>query len=657
MGFNILTPYAGGVIGDKTMIINKLEMTNFCGYKGSFVIDFPKTGILMGHNGIGKTSVLNAVRYALTGDKPDGDIVNKDASQASVTLTLENEEGGHFTLTRVERRGKANVCYMGKQKITKKALATWIEDFIKLPLDKVKIISSAEVLAALSDADFGKFLLTYVGKKTPLTDVIGWLDGASDGAKDILDANMPAEIGIENLDELDFYLRDSRKSLKKEVSSLEAQIKALPDAPEGVTRESIKAELDALKKADTDYQVYLAKKAGYEKMVNMISSQKTKAEELKAKIAANTAVKPDEAVKESITADFNSAKQSYDNNRTAWTSQQSGKAALDKEIAALSNPGVCPLSRHVTCHEDMTAVKAELEAASAKMTEGMNALVAECNKAAEQMKVLQTKASEWQKNANAYAEKETLKKELTAISETAQLPEKPAEVTKPDTAAREAELNSLLRQIQDAEKKVSLTEELTKKKAELSDDEYLIKAISDKGIIRKNIVSSFSVFEDECNKKCEGTPFTFRFSFDKGVVPEMKNAHGTYLKASELSGGEKAFFYYVIISLLNSLTGTRLLMLDELSVMDSRVFKEFLSLVKSHEDEFDTVILSAVDHPDTVKAVEDAGIEKIMVSEEDEDELPLSLDDEEEETTPFPADKETPDFLKVPDTDEEFIFI
>lgn len=629
------------------MKIRKIEMNNFCGYHGDYTVNFPEVGILMGANGTGKTSVLNAIRFALTGDKPDGDMIYRGEEKASVSLSIENDAGDILDITRVTAGNGNTTCYLGGKKITAKSLTTWIESFTKLPLDRVKVLSSQEVLSALSGADFGKFLLSYVGKKTPVSDIKRWVT-LTPGIEKLLNENLPAEVGIENLDEFDFFLRDERKSVKKEISSLEVQIAHLADAPSGVTRDDIKDKISALREADKAYSVYLSKVSSYENCKRQIEDQDKRRKALIAQISDIKATEPDDAEKASIMDAFNSAKQSYDNNKTAWASSKAGKEALDKEIEAISSPGVCPLSRHVKCHEDMSMVRTELQDASSRVLSGMNALVIECNKAAETMKQLKEKASVWQENADRWNKKKALEKELEVLESASKvIPEKPDLVAKPDLTEEER-LNGILKAFDEAERKTALLASLLKKKTYLSDTDYLIKTISDKGVIRENIVSSFlHLFEDECNKKCAGTPFEFRFTFDKGVVPEMKNSHGIFLTAAELSGGEKTFFYYVIISLLNSLTGTRILLLDELSVMDSKVFKGFLSLIEANKSDYDTVVLSCVDHPDSNSAVEETGISRITV-------LPSS---EAEEALGEEEDKEIEEALDLPETEDDFLII
>ena len=93
---------------------------------------------------------------------------------------------------------------------------------------------------------------------------------------------------------------------------------------------------------------------------------------------------------------------------------------------------------------------------------------------------------------------------------------------------------------------------------------------------------------------------SFKFESDNGVVVYMDNGKGSMLPYESLSTGEKAYFMFVIMDMLNQLSGVNILLLDELSVIDSSVFEKFVSTVLEHKDDYDHIIMSAVNHIDTV---------------------------------------------------------
>ena len=77
------------------MIPIRLELTNFLSYRETTVLDFDGLDLacIAGHNGAGKSSLLDAITWALFGksrSKSDDDIVNRRAGregqQAEVRL-------------------------------------------------------------------------------------------------------------------------------------------------------------------------------------------------------------------------------------------------------------------------------------------------------------------------------------------------------------------------------------------------------------------------------------------------------------------------------------------------------------------------------------------------------------------------------------------
>ena len=55
----------------------------------------------------------------------------------------------------------------------------------------------------------------------------------------------------------------------------------------------------------------------------------------------------------------------------------------------------------------------------------------------------------------------------------------------------------------------------------------------------------------------------------------------------------------MLLSFLNNLTGLNILFLDDIECLDKNVMKNLLELIHKHQDNYDHVILSGVDHEDT----------------------------------------------------------
>ena len=69
------------------MFVKNLGTFNFQGLKGVQNFDFEKITALAQPNGSGKTSLINALRYGLTGIVPKGDLVTRGEVSAAVKET------------------------------------------------------------------------------------------------------------------------------------------------------------------------------------------------------------------------------------------------------------------------------------------------------------------------------------------------------------------------------------------------------------------------------------------------------------------------------------------------------------------------------------------------------------------------------------------
>ena len=152
---------------------------------------------------------------------------------------------------------------------------------------------------------------------------------------------------------------------------------------------------------------------------------------------------------------------------------------------------------------------------------------------------------------------------------------------------------------------------------EVKDFDSLVKATAEKGEVRVGVIKRFlGVFEEIANERSkEFRPEVgFRFDPENGVTVKMDpTGSGYYMPYDSLSGGERAYMIFVLLDLLNQLSGAKVLFLDELSVMDVETFKALIDLIKKHVEEYDHVVVASVDHSDIVGLIDAAGIERLTV--------------------------------------------
>ena len=100
-----------------------------------------------------------------------------------------------------------------------------------------------------------------------------------------------------------------------------------------------------------------------------------------------------------------------------------------------------------------------------------------------------------------------------------------------------------------------------------------------------------------------------KFVTDNGVhVFVDVNGDDTFLDYDSLSEGEKALYIYLMLDLLNTLSGFGVLIIDELSVLDNETFSSLLDIIIEHQDDYDQIFIAMVNHDDTIQIIKDKGL-------------------------------------------------
>ena len=198
------------------------------------------------------------------------------------------------------------------------------------------------------------------------------------------------------------------------------------------------------------------------------------------------------------------------------------------------------------------------------------------------------------------------------------LPEKPRDIKNTTTESLKKEIQTKLNSLDAWERAVEVKKELNHLAEQFKDYDALVKALEPKGIVKNKIVSKYlQLFQDNCNAKAAEIKAGMKFCFqnDKGVHVLCDSGNGSYLKYDELSGGEKAYMIYILMDMFNTLSGTRFMFLDELSILDSDTFSSLVRILKKNQESYDHIIIACVDHTDSIKTIKNEKIECINIEE------------------------------------------
>lgn len=592
------------------MKILKLKTTNFCNLKGEYEFTIPHICALIGANGIGKSTILNAIRYVLTGAKPEYDVINKECDEMSVAITIDGPEE-EFTFKRYEHREKPSKFYINKTATTQKNLNQMIETVTGIPVEKIKITSSSDIVAAMKPQEFSSFILDYIPKKLPFSDVVGFIPEMTMGMAEVCEALLPEEdIDLDILSEVEGMLRGTRKDIKDTLKMKEVAYSSMPNIAPSETREEVEKEIKELLTKEAQRKVYLAELASYNNA--LVSKEKHEKFLLQLKEEADkiAATKPDGSIKElelAVVAE-NDSLRNIDNG---LNSMSMALRQLEQTLSALEKP-ICPISPLITCHENKTVAIEEVSETITSTKESMVSLNEEREKIVNRISELQKKISEYRENSNKYDKRISLLKQIEVAKKSApKVPEKPETIPEIDVKERKEQLNDMLTYINKYEEGISLSKQIEELKIQVEDYEKLCKAFADKGPVKTGVVAMFlSVFEEICNdfSKKIRPEINFSFKSENGVTVYMDAGNGVELPYEAHSSGEKAYMLFVIMNMVNKLTGVNILLLDELSVIDNNCFRKLMDTVLASESEYDHIILAAVDHVDTVEAVKEKEI-------------------------------------------------
>ena len=564
------------------MKIKSLEIKNFRGIR-SLTLEMPQIVAICAKNGSGKTSFLDALKFALTGQEPDGEIIRYGSLSTQVEVAIESETGEVTTFTRIKEVDKPSKFKINGKSSTQKSLNEMILSVTGLSVDNIKVLSTGDIAELLKPQEFASLILGYIPEKMTLEKVMSFMPDTTPGMIDIIDANLPVEgIDLTTLDEFDATARSVRKELKANLSAKKLIYdKHIKDKPEA-TRKELEEKLKVLNDLDNEYKLYLERKKAYEtakenrrKSLEAISALKKEAEDIKA-------TRPDPEVGKRLSEKKSSLEERLLKQRSAINGIASALATLTSTLEAIGSCQ-CPISPLITCKTDKSVAKQEIEETIEATKESQKAVEDEITSIEDELR----KAAE----------------EIKADEEK---PIEPEAVEKKDVESEKYQLEQAIALVKDYEEGCVLAAQIEKLETEVDDYERLVKALADKGPVRTGVVESYlGVFEDICNERSKAIrpEITFKFKSEAGVKVYMCDANkGTELTVNELSGGEKAYLMYIMIDLLNQLIGAKILMLDELSVMDASTFESLLDLVMRNAGDYDHIILCAVDHKEMVDA-------------------------------------------------------
>lgn len=595
-------------IEGKNMFVKTINTFNFQGLKGLQSFDFDKITALAQPNGSGKTSLINALRFGLTGNSPKGNMINIGEQSAAVKLILDN--GSNFSRQVFAIKGKSAKYYISDKPTNATELSRFISSEMGGVDKKVaKFVSSGELLTSMTSQEFGELLLSYLPETMTAETVISHYPSANEEQKKIIkEYFLDKEFEISELKEFQKFIKGRRDYINDLISNCRGALNMLGDTAPEFTKEELEEKIAAKTKERDDLLAIQANFNNYTQLLRQEQFRQQELARLDEELANIKGVAHTEEelrlANELVTTTRTSAMQI----RGAIEALVSAKQDLDTAIENISKP-ICPLSDKIVCTVDKRPVTKELEEKRDKLIEDYKMQRSFYEQTLANITEYENRYAQMTfENQQFILMQEKQQEKERLLAQVIDVPQKPEEANSLEGITQELQyLQSQVSIVENYNKKDTYLNNIEKLTKKLEDYQALYVAFSPKGEVKEKITSYYlEEFAEPCNEKASRlfSGMKLKFVTQDGVkVLTDPNGSGEYLEFNSLSGGEQASVMFLLVSMLSSLSGMGIIILDELSVLDDNTFENLIRILKENSDEYDMCLIALVDHTDMINTL------------------------------------------------------
>lgn len=582
----------------KGVIYMKIKHIKIKNFKGIKSIDFcpeNKISVLQGGNGAGKTSFLQAVEFVLTGKHSSKEFIRYGCDTASVEVVIDD-----VCYTRnISTDNKIAQCMLDGEKILERDFNNMIALALDTNADDLKILSSSKIFEEMNAKEMSEFLSDHIPENISfktLTDILG--SDFDKNALKILRSSLGENFTPNKFLALYKEFYTSRREANREFKEVKALLKDKPDVP-AYTKELVNAEKEALLREEGGYVNAVKLMKSYELAKSNYNKALIAKENLKEQVKKSKCEEPDEKIIVSAKTELEKLHSLSSKEHSVIATLEANNKTFEKTLKSLDKP-ICPLSSKLVCSTDKTALKSELEA----LIVNTRMQIKECMEQIENFKIeidrLNEKISCYNKEKLKYKEFSMLKKQYDDFK----LPELPA--TKPvipdfDEKVIDSKKKALTQKYEELVRYEKYEADMKKYnllQQKSSCYEALVSATNPSGVVIRMLLENyFSIFNDVCNKMAHElkTGFELRFISDNGIkLICTKNDESRMYEA--LSNGEKIIISFIVINMLNQLSGNQILFIDNLNELDPNNLVNFLTMLE--DSNYENVFVCSVDYED-----------------------------------------------------------
>lgn len=591
--------------------ITTISIRNFKGIE-DLQLNAKKLNAIIGKCGSGKSSLLDAIRFALTG-KAGKEVIRKGCREASVVLRFSDNS----TIERI-RRTSENISKCNGKSSTKRSLDEFLTARNMNPC-WIESLCSVDWFAGLSSKDLNNFFMTILplrAKAETVVELVAQLDkDLTEKKEKYLMEEILKKQEIFSFNDLANGYNTAytvRQELKRKYNEMLPRCTFNETVP-AKTREDIEKELNNISQVEAAEKEYSKRLKEYASSKKQHDLAIKRLDEMKKELDTySSCKKPKEETKTQAEADRKLFQVHIKRTNEYIGTINSTLDLLKRTLDNLDKP-ICPISEKLICTTDKSQLKEELLSLIQKNENALASNKEFLAKCEDQVRKRDDIISNYQKEVYRYEQKTTLENNISKFIVPEILPE-PQKVEKTHLEAKKKELLDLLSILSRYEKVQQNKKELAKIKDKYDLAQFAVKVLDSKiGIPALILQRTLRFFEKKCNEKAsllrEG--FQIHFLSDNGITIQVSPGKGKpFVDMKEVSTGEFVCVAYILMTMIGEATKCHLFLIDNLDRLDTEYLNALLSLLEE-DKKIEQVFLGGVDHADVERTLNDKSFQII----------------------------------------------
>lgn len=591
--------------------ITTISIRNFKGIE-DLQLNAKKLNAIIGKCGSGKSSLLDAIRFALTG-KAGKEVIRKGCREASVVLRFSDNS----TIERI-RRTSENISKCNGKSSTKRSLDEFLTARNMNPC-WIESLCSVDWFAGLSSKDLNNFFMTILplrAKAETVVELVAQLDkDLTEKKEKYLMEEILKKQEIFSFNDLANGYNTAytvRQELKRKYNEMLPRCTFNETVP-AKTREDIEKELNNISQVEAAEKEYSKRLKEYASSKKQHDLAIKRLDEMKKELDTySSCKKPKEETKAQAEADRKLFQVHIKRTNEYIGTINSTLDLLKRTLDNLDKP-ICPISEKLIYTTDKSQLKEELLSLIQKNENALASNKEFLAKCEDQVCKRDDIISNYQKEVYRYEQKTTLENNISKFIVPEILPE-PQKVEKAHLEAKKKELLDLLSILSRYEKVQQNKKELAKIKDKYDLAQFAVKVLDSKiGIPALILQRTLRFFEKKCNEKAsllrEG--FQIHFLSDNGITIQVSPGKGKpFVDMKEVSTGEFVCVAYILMTMIGEATKCHLFLIDNLDRLDTEYLNALLSLLEE-DKKIEQVFLGGVDHADVEQTLNDKSFQII----------------------------------------------